>query len=232
MKRFYHETGVAEGGTGFQVTLDGRAVKTQGGNPQILPNRAMAQAMAEEWAMQGQEMDPAGFILRDFADYAIDIVADNRAQTMTEILPYGETDTLCYRAMPDDDLFQHQQERWEPFLTAFEARHKLQLQRISGIIHRPQTAETMAKLHALLDGKDAFSLSALKTLASLAASLSIALAALEDDADYDGLWALANLEEDWQAELWGRDQLAEERRAHRLEAFKAAARFACLARKG
>jgi chaperone required for assembly of F1-ATPase len=44
------------------------------------------------------------------------------------------------------------------------------------------------------------------------------------------LWNAANLEEDWQAELWGKDAEAEARRAKRFSDFEAAMRFARLAR--
>jgi chaperone required for assembly of F1-ATPase len=54
--------------------------------------------------------------------------------------------------------------------------------------------------------------------------------ALEPSADTDAHWDAANLEEDWQAELWGKDSEALDRRARRHAAFAAAARFAALAR--
>jgi chaperone required for assembly of F1-ATPase len=44
------------------------------------------------------------------------------------------------------------------------------------------------------------------------------------------LWDAANLEEDWQVELWGKDWEAAELRAKRAAAFAAAAKFAQLAR--
>ena len=43
-------------------------------------------------------------------------------------------------------------------------------------------------------------------------------------------WDAANLEELWQAELWGKDYQAVELRARRRDGFLAAARFAALAR--
>ena len=69
------------------------------------------------------------------------------------------------------------------------------------------------------------------SLASLAASLVVALAALDEGADAEKLWEAANCEEDWQADLWGRDPLATERRANRFAAFSSAMRFARLARE-
>ena len=70
----------------------------------------------------------------------------------------------------------------------------------------------------------------MQTLASLAASLVICLAALEPGADADTLFAASNLEEDWQAEQWGWDYEAEATRARKLVTFTGATRFAGLAR--
>jgi chaperone required for assembly of F1-ATPase len=85
-------------------------------------------------------------------------------------------------------------------------------------------------LRAHLATLDDFTLAAVNTLASLAASLTIALAALDDGADAQALWTLANLEEDWQAELWGEDYEAKELRERRSAEFAQALRFAALAR--
>ena len=77
---------------------------------------------------------------------------------------------------------------------------------------------------------DKFALAGLTTLASLAASLTLAIAALEPDADPDALFTAGNLEEDWQAEQWGWDADAQDRRKARLDAFGKAARFTRAAR--
>ena len=60
-------------------------------------------------------------------------------------------------------------------------------------------------------------------------ALAEALTALEPGADGIALWDAANLEEDWQAELWGEDAEAAERRQLRQDAFLLAIRFASLA---
>ena len=230
MKRFWKEVAAEACAGGWRVTLDGRPIRTQGGRPQVVPNPALAAALAEEWRAQGDEVDPRAFPLRDLADYAIDHVGPERAAAIAKLMAYGETDTLCYRADPDELLYRRQQAMWEPLLTAFETRHEVKLARVSGLIHRPQPAATMERLRALLEQQDDFTLSALATLAPLAASLTIALTALEPGWDVAGLFDAANCEQDWQAEQWGWDSLAEETRAQRLAAFEAAARFAQLAR--
>ncbi len=230
MKRFWKDVTTAPDQGGWRILLDGRALRTQGGGTQLLPTQALAETMADEWRQQGEEVDSRSFPMRDMADYAIDHISMDPADTIDTLLRYADTDTLCYRADPEDALFERQQNLWEPLLTAFEARHDLRLTRVSGINHRPHPAASMDRLRTLLESQDAFTLSALNVMTALAASLTIALTAMEGDANPADLFAAANAEEDWQAELWGWDLIAAENRALRLQAFTLAARFLQLAR--
>ncbi len=229
MKRFYTDAAAAQTAGGWQVMLDGRGVKSQGGRAQVVPSLALAQALAAEWAAQGDEIDPAGFIIRDLADFALDVICPARAAAVEALLRFAEGDTLCYRADAGEPLHARQTELWEPVLKAAEARYDIHFERIDGVIHRPQPAATLTRLRAVLGALDDFTLSALNTLASLSASLTVALAALEPGADPAALWTIANLEEDWQADLWGKDWEAEHKRAQRAAIFMRAAEFAQLA---
>jgi chaperone required for assembly of F1-ATPase len=225
MKRFYKDVSVEPADGGWQVMLDGRGMKTQSQAKQIVPSERLASLLAKEWRAQGEEIDPRSFVFRDMADYAIDVVRKDRADTIAKLLKFSQTDTLCYRGDPGDPLFQRQEDLWEPLLQRCEARHGVTFSRVSGIMYDPQGAETLAGLREALETLDEFALAALQTLTSLAASLVIGLEALEEGADTATLFASANAEEDWQAEQWGWDWEAEERRKLRLEAFTKAAEF-------
>lgn len=231
IRRFYKDVSLGQQPGGFQVLLDGRGVKTVAGAAQVVPTRALAEALAAEWRVQGEQIDPASLPLRDMADYAIDIVAAERAGVVRGLLEYAETDTLCYRADPDEPLHARQQEVWEPLLARFEAALGIQLVRVSGIVHRPQPAESLAKLEARLCALDPFALAGVEAMTKLATSLVTALAALDAVHEHEplALWRAACLEEEWQAELWGRDAEAEQRRARREADFLRACAFARLA---
>ncbi len=230
MKRFYKQVSVAPDGSGWRVLLHGKPIRTPAKAAQIVPSEALAQVMALEWSAQGEEIDPAAFIFRDMADYAIDVVARDPAAAAADLLRYAETDTLCYRAEAGEALHDRQSEVWEPLLRAAEARWDVHFERVDGILHRPQPEATLTRMAAVLVPLDAFTLGALTTLTTLTASLVIGLAALEPGANGETLWAAANLEEDWQAELWGKDAEALALRARRLAEFSAAMRFAGLVR--
>lgn len=230
VKRFYKDVAVVESEGGWHVALDGRALKTQGKNPQIVPTRALADALAAEWAAQGEDLDPATFPMRDMTDYAIDQVAPDRDAVVAAILPYGDTDTLCYRADEGDAFRERQDETWEPILAEIEAREGVAFVRAAGVLHAAQDPATQEALRAKLATFDAFTLVAVQNMAAIAASLCTALAALEDGADVEALFGAANLEEDWQAVQWGWDEDALARRDSRLAGFTLAAELARLVR--
>ena len=219
MKRFYKDVRYTQTGAGWIVALDERPLKTQGGQTQTVPSEPLAQMLAREWEAQGETINPAAFRSRDMTDYAIDVVTPDPAAIVDKLLGYAQTDTLCYRAEPEDALFRRQQEVWEPIVARLEAREAIRLHRISGVVHRPQPEETLGALRESLTSLDPFRLAALEQTTSLAASLCIGLAALENGSDGEALWDAANLEEDWQADLWGRDEEAEERRDRRNHDF-------------
>ena len=230
MKRFYREVTVREHADGWQVELDGRGLKTQGGARQIVSSRALAHALAAEWDAQGDTIDAKSLPLRDMTDYAIDRVQPDPSSAIAAIMPFAETDTLCYRADDGDALRERQEEAWEPLVAAAEKALGVDFSRVAGISYTPHPPATRARIVEELEEMDSFTLAALQNLASLAASLIAGFAALDERQDADTLFALANLEEDWQAQQWGWEEEALARRDARARGFALAQRFARLAR--
>jgi chaperone required for assembly of F1-ATPase len=70
---------------------------------------------------------------------------------------------------------------------------------------------------------DAVSLAALHTVMTLTGSAIIALAVARGRLSAEEAWAAAHVDEDFQMEQWGRDEMALERRAHRWREMQAAA---------
>src|ERR1700742_3945096 len=98
MKRFYKQVSVAPDVGGFRILLDGRPVKTPTHNMLSVPTRALADAIAQEWAAQGEEIDPVSMPHLRLADTVIDGVAASREAVIDAIMRFGENDLLCYRA--------------------------------------------------------------------------------------------------------------------------------------
>ena len=230
MKRFWKNAELNDAAGGWQVSLDGRSVKTRAGAPQIVPTKALGELLRAEWADAPQEVLPEHLPLRDLADRAIDTISSEPEPVITRLLGFADGDTLCYRAEPDEAIAHRQAEVWEPIVGRIEADLGIQLTRTHGILHRPQPEQSLAAIRSRLETKNAFALVGLDIAASLAASLCIALAGLDEDADPQALWGAANLEQDWQAERWGFDEEALSRRNEREAEFTKALAFARAAR--
>lgn len=215
---------------GHGIALDGRPVRTPARAPLVLPTPALAQAVADEWAAQGERVDPAAMPMTGLANAALDKVAPDSAAFARTVSVYGESDLLCYRADSPAELARHQAERWQPLLDWAARRYDVAFAVTAGIVHVPQPSATLDRLHAAVAAQDAFALAALSSLVGLSGSLVIGLAAAEGAFDLDALWQAAELDELWQARQWGDDDEARARRDRRARDFADAARFAELAR--
>jgi chaperone required for assembly of F1-ATPase len=70
---------------------------------------------------------------------------------------------------------------------------------------------------------DPWRLGALNVVTTLTGSALLALALDAQKLSVDEAWAAAHVDEDWNMQFWGRDELALQRRAYRLAEMQAAA---------
>lgn len=229
MKRFYKKaTAIGKDG-GWQILLDGRPVRTPARALLMLPNAALGEAVAQEWAAQGEDIDPASMPMTGIANAALDHVTPDPAAFAAPIIAYGESDLLCYRAEGPEVLVARQEAAWEPLLSWAKAHYDAQFTVTSGILHVAQPRETLERMERAVLALPPFLLAPLSTLVTMSGSLIIGLAAVERAFPLQELWQAAELDELWQAEQWGDDDQALERRALRHEEFMTVARFAELA---
>ncbi len=229
MKRFYKEAKAVETGSGWHIQLDGRPVRTPARALLALPTHALGEAVAQEWAAQGEEIDPASMPMTGIANAALDHVMPDPAAFAAPVIAYGESDLLCYRADAPAPLVARQEAAWGPLLGWAQDHYGATFVVTSGIVHIAQPAETLERMAEAVLALPPFLLAPLAPLVTMSGSLVIGLAAVEGAFALQELWQAAELDELWQAELWGDDDQALIRRAQRHEEFMATARFAELA---
>jgi chaperone required for assembly of F1-ATPase len=230
VKRFYKDVSLARSEHGFAVLLDGKSVKTPRRAILALPTETLAEAIVQEWRAQDAKIDPATMPLTKLADTAIDGVTPRRAEVVAEILAYGASDHLCYRAEAPRELAARQRAAWDPLLGWAAEHYGAGLAIVTGIVHTAQSPASLGALAAGLESRDAFGLTGLHTAAAICASLVLALALADGRLDAAEAFELSQLDENFQAEAWGRDAEAEARAQRLLGELKAAGRFLHLAR--
>jgi chaperone required for assembly of F1-ATPase len=225
MKRFWKDVTVdAE----LAVRLDDRPVRTPGRVPLSLPTGTLAEAVADEWRGVAEDIDPRAMPLTGLANAAIDRITPDPVAFAAGLAAYGESDLLCYRAESPPDLVARQAALWDSPLDWARERYDVHFEIAAGVMHRPQPEATIERLGVAIAARAAFELAPLSTIVTITGSLVLALALAERAMDADAVWAAANLDEDWQAEHWGEDDLAGKTRAAHQREFEAAARFLSL----
>jgi chaperone required for assembly of F1-ATPase len=221
-RRFYERAGAHKTGDGYAVELDGKPVRTPGRRPVVAPTQLLAESIAAEWEAQREFVDPRAMPLTRLVNSIIDGVADAPEPVADEIAKYLGSDLLLYRADQPERLVARQAQHWDPLIAwardALGARFVL----AEGVVFVRQDEQALAAARAAIP-PDPWQLGALSSITTLTGSALIALALLHGRLSMEEAWTAAHVDEDWNMEQWGRDELALQRRAFRLEEMQAAA---------
>jgi len=230
LKRFYKQAAAAPSEGGYAVQLDGRPVRTPAKALLVVPQEALATAIAGEWQGQGEEVDPQAMALNALACTAIDIVASQRARIIEDLLGFGGHDLVCYWTDETGELLRSQQQHWQPLLDWAARDLGAPLQKTCGITSRPQPAASLAALERAVAAHDDLALTGLAAAVMAAGSLVIGLALAQGRIDAAQAFELSQLDELYQAERWGEDAEAAKARAVLRRELESARRFLDLLR--
>jgi chaperone required for assembly of F1-ATPase len=221
-RRFYAKVAIVPVTEGHGVQLDGKPVRTPARRVLAAPNPALAEALAAEWDAQRDLIEPAKMPLTRLANSIIDGVADQPAPVAAEIAKYLESDLLFYRATSPAELTARQRQHWDPVLNWAAQTLGAQFACTEGVTHIGQPQAAVDAARAAIPA-DPWRLGAAHAATTLTGSALVALALARGVLSADAAWAAGNVDEDWNVEQWGRDELALERRAFRFAELKAAA---------
>lgn len=212
VKRFFKTADVRAEGLDFRVELDGRPIRTPEGSDIVLPTLALATHVAKEWSEQEDEIKPLTMPLMRLACTAVDKVTPVRDQVIEQLVRYGESDLVCYRSSEPEDLIALQNETWQPVLDWLDQTHEIKLNVTHGIVHIAQPEISLSRLAIVIDKYKNFELAGLGELTQLTGSLTLALACMAKEISGETIFLASQLDDDWQADKWGEDYEAVDRR--------------------
>ena len=220
--RFYTAVGTSEVPEGLAVTLDGKSMRTPARRVLAAPPPAIAEALRAEWDAQTPMIDPARMPLTRLANSIIDGVADRREEVAADVLKYLGSDLLFYRADGPDALIAKQGAAWDPIVRWAADELGARFVLAEGIVHVRQPDHAIAAAEKAIPA-DPWIVGALHAVTTLTGSALLALALMRGFAEAGAIWHAAHVDEDWNFETWGFDDLAMSRRAAREAEFNAAA---------
>lgn len=230
-RRFWARAEVVPAEGGVTVQLDGRPIRTPLKAPIVMPSRALADGVAEEWAAQREVIDPLSMPLTRAVNATLDKVIPLQADVVANLAEYGGSDLLCYRATEPDALIERQAKAWDPMLRWARETLDARLVTTRGVIPIPQSEAALATLRARVAALSPWEVTALSEFVTLTGSLVLGLAVMEGWAPEE-IWPLGRVDEAWQAESWGVDEEESERVAAREAAFFQAHRYLARLRAG
>ncbi|MEM7270676.1 MAG: ATP12 family protein [Pseudomonadota bacterium] len=230
MKRFYTDVAVAFEDGGWSVTLDGKPIRTPAKRPCLAPTRAMADAIAEEWAAQEGELRPQDMPVTKALNTAIDRTLPEFDAVVEIVAAYGGSDLICYRADTPDGLRERQAAAWDPMMEWAEASLGSRLIATTGVMHLMQAEEALTRLGAEVAAHNAYELTGLHDLVALSGSLVLGLAVSKGRLSAPEAWASSRIDNIWQEEQWGVDEEAAASAAYKEREFLQAACLIELAR--
>jgi chaperone required for assembly of F1-ATPase len=234
VKRFWNNAVAQRTERGHSILLDGKPMRLPSGSPLVVGPERLAQAIAEEWRAaggdKGGEMTFKDTPLTRLAGTALERIAPDPQPTIDAIARYGETDLLCYRAETPQTLVQRQHRLWQPWLDWAALTFDAPLRVPSGVAYVKQHQDSIAALRRAVAALDVDALAALGIAVPALGSLVLGLALAAGKIDAATAFSLGALDELFQAEQWGEDYEAADRRTSMLADIVLAARYIDLTR--
>ncbi len=212
-KRFYKEVSVVEHERGHAVLLDGRPVKSPAKQALALPNRALADLVAAEWAAQGERIDAPSMPATRLCFVAIDLIPNAREATVAEVTKYATTDLVCFRAPEPPELAAAQAASWDPIIAWAKAALDAHFVAAPGVMPIDQDPVALQRVMQRTSELDNWHLTTLAHVTAVCGSALLGLALLEGEIDGEKAFVLSTLDEHYQISQWGEDHEAANRLA-------------------
>ncbi len=225
MRRFYREVTISDEADGHQVLLDGQPLRTPAKRHLRAPSAELAQAIAEEWAGQENEIRPAMMPLTRLASTALDRMPAQRTAAIDQVSEYATTDLLCYRAAHPLELVERQRHRWQPLLDWAAEAYGARLVVTTGLVPVAQPEPAVQRLRGRVEALRDWPLVGLHTATTALDSLILGLALLESRIDPEAAFTASLLDELFEIERWGQDSETERRHVALRREVEAAATF-------
>ncbi|WP_027134810.1 ATP12 family chaperone protein [Geminicoccus roseus] len=205
MKRFYKNVTTAAVDGNWQVLLDGKPIRTPMRRVLHVPTLALAQAIAIEWDLQGEELQVPAMRLTRLATTVVDLLPERQEPAVLQVMDYVGTDMLCYRASSPSDLVRRQDEVWQPWLDWLERAFDVRLPVFQTMLPQEVAPQAQERLDRVVRGLDPWRLVALHAAVTATGSLVLGLAMVEAVLPADEAFLVAELDSLYQVEQWGED---------------------------
>lgn len=212
----------------FGLILKNKPLRTPAGNALAVPCLSLAEALVAEWQGQGEKVNKSLLALTPIACVAVDLALHNREALLADVVPYIDTDLVCYRAGDCPELLEQQAALLAPLVEWIKEQHGIILHTTTSVMPIAQPAGNQERLRNILVGFPPFKLAAFAVAVKPLGSAVLALALVERRILAEDAFRLAHLEETYETEQWGADEEKEAYQAAKKKDVLAVGQFLSL----
>ncbi len=213
MKKFFSKVEVKKNKAGFySIVLDDNELSTPSKKVMQFDSEELARLVASEWEVQGEKINPYEMPITRFVNTAIDRVANARYVYISELNEYLDTDLLLYRAKEGMELRDKQDREWQPVLDWVKQEFEAEFFPTDDLVPMDQEDASKAKIIKYISSLSDFGLTTAYLISANTGSVLLSVAMLKGKLNAEQVYDISLLDELWQAELWGKDEEAEEKR--------------------
>ena len=220
-KRFYNKVDIQKADSGFQITLDGRVLKTPGKKPLLCKTNKQAEHVASEWDAQIDEIKPETMPCTRLMNVACEMTPTNRPELIAEFRKYCETDLLSYRTAEPKDLAERQEANWQPVLDWAYNQHGIALAVTDGLTALQQPENSLKSAAGFATNLNDAELTLLLHFTASFGSGILGLSVMTKHLTVERAFSLSKLDETFQNERWGEDEEAVANKTALFEELKA-----------
>lgn len=231
MKRFYKEVSLFDSGQGFEVHLDGRSVKLPQSKRTLgIAQKPLAQAVADEWAAQVEQIIPDTMPLMQIVSTCLEKVSVQRAAMHAQLLNYVDTDLLFYRTDKPPQLRALQEAAWDPVIDRFVDQFCVRPQVTYGLVALSQPQALHEAIDQAIAPMTDEYFTVLQIAVPAAGSVMTGLLFTQGDLTPEEVLAIARVEENhkdslYNADKYGRDPALEKADAAMLRDLQACRQY-------
>jgi len=196
----------------FYILLDNKKLKTPQKNELILSNHLMAKEVLREWDQRSDIINTDDLVFYGLLSTAIDRVSEEKNSYINDIINFIDTDLICYRADNPIDLVSFQNKQWDPIISLIEKYINTKVSVFKGVMPSQQSSKVHHRFKNLIVELSDVQISVLHRITNLVGSVFLSLCILKKDLTNKQAFELSFLDELWQAENWGYEEDASEKR--------------------
>jgi chaperone required for assembly of F1-ATPase len=205
IKRFYKDVSIKNTHGQYTILLDGREILTPKKNILVSPSLYCAKRILVEWESQEKFVDYNNMPITRVSFTVTDINKSELEEIISNIIYTLKADLILYRASHPKELHLRQRENWDHIVDYHYKINGYKFNKTDSIQYVLQPESSISGITKILNNYSDIENILIHNCTKILGSCLITLACKDNYINPEKSWVIANIDDTWQEEKWGKD---------------------------